>query len=263
MPALEVMVLGSGSAGNALAIRCAEEVLLVDAGFSARELTRRLEAASIAPETVRGVLISHEHSDHIKGLRVFCKRHGNIPAYANSLTAEFMRVGNHAPERLFVFSNGSPFIVGGFDVEAFSVSHDASDPVGFLVAAGERRIGIATDFGHAGKMVPWKLHDSDVLVLESNHDPELLRQSGRPAMLQQRILGRRGHLSNQGAADLLPHVIGPRTRHLVMAHLSRDCNRPELVQQSISARLAELGCADTVSLRIADQDAGCPVLSLP
>jgi phosphoribosyl 1,2-cyclic phosphodiesterase len=182
--------------------------------------------------------------------------------YANALTAERLRQQGKGPERMTIFSNGTGFPLGPFVIEAFSVSHDAIDPVGFVLRCGARRVAIATDFGHAGMMVPLKLHDCDAIVLESNHEPELLRQSGRPPQLQQRILGRRGHLSNQAAGELVPRVLGPATRHLVMAHLSRDCNRPELVRQTVTTCLRDAGRTDIV-LHIARQDEALPVIVLP
>lgn len=259
---MDVVVLGSGSGGNAMVVRQGEHAILVDAGFSGTELRRRFALAGLDPAQLTGILITHEHDDHIAGLRVFAKRHADLPVYANALTAERLRQQGKGPERMTIFSNGTAFDVGPFTVEAFSVSHDAIDPVGFVLRCGERRVAIATDFGHAGMMVPLKLHGCDVIVLESNHEPELLRQSGRPPPLQQRILGRRGHLSNQAAGELVPRVLGPATRHLVMAHLSRDCNRPELVRQTVTRCLHEVRRPDVV-LHIASQDEVLPAIVIP
>ena len=241
---VELTVLGSGSAGNAVAIKYQREVLLIDAGFSGVELARRLNDAQTNPEEIVGILISHEHDDHIQGARVFAKRNGNIPTYLNSLTGERLRLMKKSPEKICVFSNGVPFHVGSFDIEAFSVCHDAVDPVGFIIRCQGRKIGIATDLGYAGKMVPLKLRYSHLLILESNHDPELLRKSRRPAHLQHRILSRRGHLSNQSAAELLPAIIGPLTQHVILAHVSNDCNHPDLVQRIICERLTDLNRND-------------------
>ncbi len=250
---MELTMLGSGSGGNAVAIRAGDAVLLVDAGFSAVELARRLEAAHLAPGQVTGVLISHEHDDHVRGLRVFAKRHGNLPVYANALTAERLQFQECAPEKLVIFNNGSPFAIGDFRIEPFSISHDAVDPVGFVICAGGRKVSVVTDIGYAGKMVPLKIRDSHIFVLESNHDTELLRNSERPAQLKHRILGKRGHLSNEHAAALLAQVLGPATRHLILAHLSEECNRPELVHRAMSRALAAMQRHD-VKLQIARQD---------
>ena len=250
---VELTVLGSGSSGNAVAIKYQHDVLLIDAGFSGVELARRLNDAGTDPEEIIGILISHEHDDHIQGVRVFAKRHGNIPTYLNSLTGERLKLMKKSPERICVFSNGVPFRVGSFDVEAFSVCHDAVDPVGFVIRCQGRKIGIATDLGYAGQMVPLKLRDSHLVILESNHDPDLLRKSRRPAHLQHRILSRRGHLSNQSAAELLPAIIGPLTQHVILAHLSDDCNHPDLVLRIIQQRLMDLN-RDDINVCIARQD---------
>ena len=250
---VEITVLGSGSSGNAILIKHGDEVILIDAGFSGVELGRRLSDVGINSAEIMGILISHEHDDHIQGLRVFSKRNGHIPAYSNSLTWERLRLMNKSPEKIHIFSNGVPFQIGSFEVEAFSVCHDAIDPVGFVIRCHGRKIGIATDLGYAGKMVPLKLRDSHLIVLESNHDPGLLRKSKRPAHLQHRILSRRGHLSNQSAADLLPAVVGPMTQHLILAHVSDDCNHPELIQRAIHGRLAEMN-RDDINIFLARQD---------
>lgn len=256
-----VTVLGSGSAGNATAIQCGRSVLLIDAGLSAVEIARRMEEAGINVADVMAILISHEHDDHIQGARIFAKRHGDIPTYSNSLTAERLRYMKKAPEKLTIFANGSPFTVGPFQIEAFSVCHDAVDPVGFVIHSGTQRVGIATDLGYIGKLVPRKLYDCWTLILESNHDPEMLRNSQRPAQLQHRIRSRRGHLSNQDAAELVSAVVGPATKHLIMAHLSDECNDPELVRGVIAGQLRTLKRED-VTLWIARQDKACATISL-
>jgi phosphoribosyl 1,2-cyclic phosphodiesterase len=244
---VEYTVLGSGSSGNCSAIRCDDKVLLVDAGFSAKELARRLEVASIPQDQVIGILVSHEHSDHVSAIRVFCKRYKSVPVFANGLTAERLQHIKKAPEDpdLFViFNNGSPFQVGPFTVDPFSISHDAIDPVGFKIDVAGRKIGIATDLGHAGKMVPLKLRDCHILLLEANHCPKLLRNSKRPVQLQHRILGRRGHLSNEHGADLVSKTAGPSTKFLFVGHVSDECNDHDLIRSHISESLAGIDRAD-------------------
>ncbi len=250
---VEVVVLGSGSAGNSIAVRFDNNVLLIDAGFSGAEMDRRLSAAGIDSDSVIALAISHEHDDHITGARVFAKRNGQFPVYANSLTSERLRSMNKAPENMMIFSNGVPFEVGPFTVEGFSVSHDAVDPVGFTVRCSDKKIGIATDLGYAGKMVTLKLSDCHVLILESNHDRDMLLNSSRPAYLRHRIRGRRGHLSNQSAAELLVSLVGPSTQHVVLAHMSDDCNEPELAKNLMAAHLAPLARHD-INLIVAPQN---------
>ena len=252
-------VLGSGSSGNASIIEYQDQALLIDAGFSGKELQRRLDAAGVDAGGITGVLVSHEHSDHVKGLRVFCKRQGGLTAYANSLTAERLHTKNHAPADLVIFNNGSAFTVGEFAVEPFSISHDAVDPVGFIVEIAGRRIGIATDLGHAGKMVPLKLHDCHILMIETNHDPILLRNSNRPMHLKSRIHGRRGHLSNEHGRNLIMATAGPTTRYLVAAHISEECNDLKLVDEHVTACVAELGLPE-LKWEIARQDRVSPTM---
>ena len=176
-----------------------------------------------------------------------------MPAYMNALTAESLRFLKRIPENVRIFQNGSPFQLGRFQVEAFSLSHDAVDPVGFIIHCDDRKIAIATDFGYAGKMVPLKMYNADIIILESNHEPELLRRSKRPPKIQHRIHGRRGHLSNPSAAALLQQIVGPLTRQLVMVHLSRDCNHPNLVKDRMQSSLQCLERND-IDLHIAEQD---------
>ncbi len=250
---MEITVLGSGSSGNSIVIKKGQEILLIDAGFSGVELSRRLENAKINPNDIRAILISHEHDDHILGARIFAKRLGNIPVYSNLLTAERLKLMNKAPATMNIFSNGSLFNVDSFAIDAFSVCHDAVDPVGFVITCDGKKVGIATDLGYTGKMVPLKLFDSQIIILESNHDPDLLRKSNRPAHLQHRILGRRGHLSNAKAAEILPEVIGPKTKYLILAHVSDDCNDVDLVRNVMKEKLNTMDRTD-VKIIVARQN---------
>jgi len=258
---LSLTILGSGSGGNSTVIDTGEDALIIDAGFSGVEMGRRLETCGVPVSRLRAMLVTHEHDDHSTGLRIFCKKAGGLPAYANALTAERLSLLNRLPEKVTLFHNGTPFRLGPFTVEPFSVSHDAVDPVGFVVRVGEIKISVVTDLGVAGKMVPLKARDSHILVLESNHDPELLLRSSRPPAIQHRILSRRGHLSNQDAVALLPELLGPATRHLVLAHLSEECNRPRLARELAATALAKLKRQD-VALAVAEQDRVSPRFTL-
>jgi phosphoribosyl 1,2-cyclic phosphodiesterase len=140
---------------------------MVDAGFSGKRLRERLDDAGLSSDSLCGILVTHEHGDHVQGLRVFANKL-NLPVYANALTAERLHHIKKRPDRMVLFNNGAPFTVGPFTIEPFTISHDAVDPVGFLVQVGGRRIAIATDFGHAGKMLPFKISNCDLLMVESN-----------------------------------------------------------------------------------------------
>ncbi len=259
--AVEVTVLGSGSGGNATVICCGDDAILIDAGFSGAELQRRLDTAGVEASRIRGIVVSHEHDDHTQALRIFAKRNNNIPAFANSLTMERLQMMNKAPANAIVFTNGSPFAIGPFQIEAFSVCHDAVDPVGFVIHCQDRKIGIATDLGHFGKLVPLKLKNSNVLIIESNHEHDLLRSSRRPAHLLHRIHGRRGHLSNKRAAELMAQVVGPGTQYLVTVHLSDDCNRPELAESAARNCLKAMN-QEQVEVLVASQDKVCRTITV-
>jgi len=253
---LGITVLGSGSRGNALVVHAADGAVLLDAGFSARELAERLERAGLAPASLSAVVISHEHVDHVRGLRVFAERHG-LPVFANRGTAMVLRNRDARLGQLRLFAAGNPFQIGPFTIHPFSIPHDANDPVAFVLQAHDRRVGIATDLGHVNHLVEHQLRECDALILESNHDVALLGNSQRPWALKQRILGRHGHLSNDACMELLRAVVHERTRHVVMAHASEECNRYELVAKAAINCLTGLGRADIVA-HVARQDEPLP-----
>ena len=255
-----ITVLGSGSNGNAIVLHRQGEAILVDAGFSARELRRRLREAGIDETALRAVIVSHEHIDHIKGLRV-CARQLGLPIYSNRGTAAAVRDREKDIGRLNIFTAGTPFDIGGFSVEPFSIPHDASDPMGFVIRVDGAKVGLATDLGHVSHLVSYQLRECDALIVESNHDMGMLQHSRRPWSLKQRIMGRHGHLSNRKSMELVRDVLHERTRHLILAHASRECNRYELVEQSARQCLMDLGRPDIVPL-VARQDQSLPTVWL-
>jgi len=250
---LRFVILGSGSRGNAAYLEAGSTRLLIDAGLSARQIRKRVEAAGGSIEGLSGVLITHEHTDHINGLRVFCKRRA-IPVFCNRYTFESMP--EELAERLDVrlFENGRPFQLGAVEVESFAVLHDAADPVAFLLRTEEATLAIATDLGHATTLVRQRLRAAHVLVLESNHDVRMLQDHPRrPWSLKQRILSRHGHLSNEAAGEVIREVVSERLRKLYLGHLSRECNRPELALESALGALEEAG-ARHVEVEVACQE---------
>ncbi|MDD4735572.1 MAG: MBL fold metallo-hydrolase [Kiritimatiellae bacterium] len=221
-------VLASGSSGNCVLASTDETTLLIDAGLSGRETARRLAAAGVDPERISGICVTHEHIDHTRGVAVMNQRH-RIPLYANSGTVDgYLRMPNSRELPWNVFTTGTAFAIGDISVEPFSVPHDAYDPVGYVLSAGRTRVGVVTDMGMPTHLIREKLRDCDALVLESNHDELMLKQSARPWSLKSRISGRHGHLSNRLAAELLAELGGARLRRVYLAHISRDCNRHEL-----------------------------------
>ncbi|MFN2165212.1 MAG: MBL fold metallo-hydrolase [Anaerolineae bacterium] len=239
---VQLCVLASGSTGNAILVRTASTALLVDAGISAKAMAERLAGVGLAPDQVQAVCLSHEHDDHTRGLAVLSKRY-RWPVYANRGTIE----GLHRHPRLRdlpyqVFSTGSPFTVGDLAIEPFPVPHDAFEPVGFaLTAPGGLRIGIATDVGIPTSVIRDRLQGCRLLVVEANHDDELLTQAPRPWHLKQRIRGRQGHLSNHTAAAMIADVAHPGLSHVYLAHLSRDCNREHLALHAARTLLERRG----------------------
>ena len=253
-----ITFLGSGSRGNAIVVHRGSEGLLIDAGFSGRELRRRLAAAAIDPKVLRGIVVSHEHTDHVSGLQAV-SRQLQLPVYSNRRTAEVLRARSNLSCQVHVFGAGTAFDVGPFTIDPFSIPHDASDPMGFVIRCGERRIGIATDLGHASQLVCYQLRECDFLAVESNHDIGMLHDCKRPWVVKQRILGRHGHLSNVACMELLERILHARTRHVVLAHASGECNRYELVARCAQECLANLGRADIIP-QVAVQDQVLPTI---
>lgn len=250
---ITLSALGSGSRGNSLLLSTGRDALLIDVGFSRKEILNRMRLLALPADSVRAALLTHEHDDHSKGCRVLCDQL-EIPLCVSALTARFLRKKGKLPERIMEFEPGSVFQVCGFDVEPFAVQHDAVNPVGFVICRDSLKIGVATDLGDLNTLARQRLSDCDALVLESNYDEQMLRDSDRSLLLKRRILGRHGHLDNKVALEALESLLSPRTRYLLLAHLSSECNSRELVHQLFSERLHMLGRED-VTLCVIEQDA--------
>lgn len=260
--AVQLTILGSGSAGNCAYLEAGETRLLIDAGFSGRQIRQRLAGIQRSPETLHGILITHEHSDHIQGLGALAARLG-LPVYCNRLTRE--AIAEAFPDARFefrLFETGASFEIGDVSVDTFSVPHDAQDPVGFLLRTQEGNIGFLTDLGHATKLVVERVRCANVLILEANHDVKLLRDdTRRPWSLKQRILSRHGHLSNEAAAEVAEQILSAELYQLYLGHLSRDCNRPELALNAVNGRLQNLGVRH-VHVETAAQDRPSTTLAM-
>ena len=254
-------ILGSGSSGNCAYLETSHARLLIDAGFSLRQIRKRLAAIGRTPENLTAILITHEHADHVQGLAQLSEKL-RIPVYCNRPTQEAIefQLQSQLPSRLF--ATGSSFDLEDVVVETFSIPHDAQDPVGFLLRTTEGNIGFLTDLGHATKLAVERVRRANVLVLESNHDVKLLQDCPhRPWSLKQRILSRHGHLSNEAAADLAEQIISAELQHLYLGHISRECNRPQLAFDVMNRRLQKLG-ANHICLSVASQAVPCPTLTL-
>jgi phosphoribosyl 1,2-cyclic phosphodiesterase len=259
--AVRFTILGSGSGGNCAYLETEQARILVDAGFSGRQIRQRLAEIGRTPETLDGILITHEHSDHIQGLVALCSKL-RIPIYCNRLTKEAIEVQYPIKLDYRIFSTGASFEVGDVVVDTFSVPHDAYDPVGFLLQTNGTHIGFLTDLGYATKLVIERIRRSNVLLLEANHDVKLLQEdTKRPWSIKQRILSRHGHLSNDSAAQVIEEVISSSMQWLYLGHLSKDCNRPELAHSVVTARLQKLG-VQHLQVQSASQDCRCATLTL-
>jgi phosphoribosyl 1,2-cyclic phosphodiesterase len=259
--AVQLTILGSGSGGNCAYLETAETRLLIDAGFSGRQIRRRLATIARAPESIQGILITHEHSDHISGLTGLAAK-SQVPVYCNRLTREAIEAQLQIQIDARLFVTGDSFAIGDVMIDTFPVPHDACDPVGFLLRTSAGNIGFLTDLGHVTKLVIERIRSANVLLLEANHDLKMLQDDPRrPWSLKQRILSRHGHLSNDGAADVVEQILSAGLRQLYLGHLSRDCNRPELACQVIGNRLERIG-GTHVCVDLTSQDIPCPTLVL-
>ena len=251
---MKVCGLASGSSGNCIFAGSATTRILIDAGLSGRETARRLEMIGTSLPSIQGICLTHEHVDHTAGLSALHTRSG-IPLYANAGTIEAIRkVEKMQNLKWQVFTTGADFSIGDLTITPFSVSHDAYEPVGFIVASDQVRVGIVTDIGVSTHLVQERLRCCQVLIIESNHDERLLTDAQRPWHLKQRIAGRQGHLSNRHAAELIAEIAGNDLNQIFLFHLSLDCNRPELALQPTCEALRLRGLTQVqVSLTYADQ----------
>lgn len=258
---IQFAVLGSGSGGNCAYLETNQTRLLVDAGLSGRQIRQRLLSLGRAPEGLTGILITHEHTDHTQALAVLAAKL-QIPVYCNRPTMEALQAQCPVKLDYRLFLTGAAFEVGDVAVETFSVPHDAYDPVGFVLRTAAGAIGVLTDLGHATQLAIQRVRGAQLLVLETNHDVKMLQDDPRrPWSLKQRILSRHGHLSNEAAAEAAAQIASAELQRLVLAHLSADCNRPELARQVVSAALQQVG-ATHVELHIARQDQPTPIWRL-
>jgi phosphoribosyl 1,2-cyclic phosphodiesterase len=254
-------ILGSGSSGNCAFLETEETRVLIDAGFSVRQIRQRLASIGRTPESLHAILITHEHSDHIQGLAGLADKL-RIPLYCNRPTKDAIAWITKSQFNWHLFATGSSFEVGDISVETFSIPHDAQEPVGYLLRTATGNVGFATDLGHVTKLVIERIRPANALVLETNHDIKMLQDCPhRPWSLKQRILGRHGHLSNEAAADAAQEIMHAGLRHLYLGHLSRQCNTPELAHRVIRARLEHIGASHCTS-ELTSQSAPCPTLEL-
>lgn len=239
---MKVSVLGSGSRGNSVFVWAGNTRVLVDAGFSARGVAERLDTLGISPDSIAGIIVTHEHGDHTTGIGVYARRHGT-PLYMTGRTREACANLLRGQEHVVEVQPGRPFSVGDVRVEPFLTVHDAEDPLGVALVdeCTGLRVGIATDLGRPNAQIRHALSECDLLILEANHDEVMLHASHYPSSVKRRISSSHGHLSNQAAARLVTELMHPRLAGVVLAHLSKECNRPALARTVVGDALAEAG----------------------
>jgi len=241
---LKACILVSGSSGNCIYVASEQTAILADAGLSCRETVKRLESIGDAAEGIKAICITHEHDDHVSSLGPMHRLTG-AELYANSGTIEGVCRNDKLKNLPWkVFRTGEAFAIGDLKIEPFSVPHDAYDPVGFVISSGQSRIGLVTDMGMPTELIRIKLKNCQVVIIESNHDESLLKDSSRPWALKQRIAGWHGHLSNKQACQLLADIAGPELKTVFLAHLSPECNKPELAVKLARETLVKCGFPD-------------------
>lgn len=258
---MKVCVLGSGSGGNATLVQVGSTKVLVDAGFSGRDLARRLERIGVEPDRVDAIVITHDHGDHTRGMGVFARRHGT-PIYVTERTRDACRKLLRGREHTVLYRPTRPFCIAGVRVEPFVTVHDAVDPVGVAVVDEETgtRVGIATDLGRPNAQIRHGLRDADFLVLEANHDEVLLQEAPYPWSVKARIASSHGHLSNEASARFATELLHTRLAGVVLAHLSNESNRPELAREVVGEALDRAGWRGY--LEVASQDEPGELLDL-
>jgi phosphoribosyl 1,2-cyclic phosphodiesterase len=244
--------LASGSKGNAIYLGTQNVRVLIDAGISGAALQKRLALIDVDLKSIDAILITHEHTDHILGLTVLAEK-WKIPVFANAETAKGICAALHIRPRFKIFTTGEVFEFAGLKVYPFSIPHDTLDPVGFIVQVDGLKLGFCTDLGYATSLVKKMLEGCDYLYLEANHQPSMVHASHRPLIYKQRVLGKQGHLSNQDSAALLAAVFHPRLKHVHLAHLSSECNTPEVALQTVQEHLAQHKQSVEISIAFQDQ----------
>jgi phosphoribosyl 1,2-cyclic phosphodiesterase len=232
---LAVCVLASGSKGNATYISDGSTAILIDAGLSAMEIKRRLKSRGLNPKDLNAILVTHEHSDHVQAVGVL-SRQLKIPVYLSRNIKKRVYMGNSVHE-IRTFNSGSTFQIENLAVHPFAVSHDAADPVGFAIGQNGSRIGVATDLGTVTPHLKENLKHCHLLILEANHDPQMLVNGPYPWYLKRRIQSRSGHLSNRQAKRLLMELQHKGLEHVILAHLSQTNNAPQKVLAEVSEAL--------------------------
>lgn len=243
--------LASGSKGNCIYFSSGQTKILIDAGISGKAIRERLQVLNVDIGDIDAILVTHEHGDHIQGLRPLAMKMG-IPVFANSETAKGIVEYMQECPKFKIFTTGETFEFRDLEIHPFTIQHDTMDPVAFTVRTAGLKVGFCADLGFVTTLVQHQLQECDYLYIEANHEPEMVHASARPMIYKQRVLGRTGHLSNEACGRLVSHVHHSGLKHVHLAHLSSECNTPEVALGVVKRVMAEKAVA--VDLAIAHQD---------
>lgn len=256
--------LYSGSSGNCLLVETSNTKILVDAGESSKKITNALCSINVNPSDINGIIVTHEHSDHVKGLGTFSKKY-DIPVFANSKTLDAM------PEQIYKIDSKNikkitieeSFEIGDLKIRPFKIPHDAANPCGFNIYSGNEKISIATDIGHMTSNIAHKLEDSSFVLLEANYDPNILKMSSYPYLLKKRIAGPNGHLANIDAGKTISYLINSGLKKVMLGHLSKENNFPELAYRTVVNELIEnnINC-DNLNINVASRTSPSPIIEI-
>lgn len=240
---MDVSLLASGSTGNSIFIQEGTTRVLVDAGLTGKEIEKRLRLIEVDISSLQAIVVSHEHADHIRGVGVLARRL-KLPVWITQGTLNASNSIFQGPEQIQVFENDKRFQIGDIAFQPFPLSHDAADPVNFVIFGDGSQVGIATDMGIVTQLVYHWLRDSDFVIIEANYDRDLLMQGSYPWDLKRRISSSHGHLSNFRASEVLSRLAEEGLKKAVLAHLSRENNRPDLAERVCNERLEAQGITD-------------------
>ncbi len=244
----------SGSSGNAAFLSDGKTHILIDCGMSGKQLADALGKIGVSCDSLDALLITHEHSDHTKGAGVIARRY-SLPVYATEGTHSAMEIGNIADEQIKIIDSAHDFEIGTIGVKPFDIPHDAAEPVGYSFYIDGEKISLATDIGHMHKALIEQIMKSKMVLLESNHDVDMLQFGPYPFPLKQRILSDSGHLSNENAAKTALQLVNSGTEHIMLGHLSETNNHPEIAMMETYNTLTFAGVkvGDDVTLQVADR----------
>ncbi|MFS1663210.1 MBL fold metallo-hydrolase [Streptococcus sp. zg-JUN1979] len=260
-------ILASGSSGNAFYVETKKQRLLIDAGLTGKKITSLLAEINRKPEDLDAILITHEHSDHIKGVGVLARKY-HLDIYANEKTWEIIddkeMLGKIATEHKHIFSRDEMLTFGDLDIESYGVSHDAQDPQFYRIMKDNKSFVMLTDTGYVSDRMAGLIENADAYLIESNHDIDILRSGAYPWHLKQRILSDKGHLSNEDGAETMIRTLGNRTKKIYLGHLSKENNIKELAHMTMEHQLmaADIGVGSDLKVLDTSPDEACPLTNI-